>query len=71
MSLKKIESLFPILDKGWVAMDKDGKWYWFEKKPVHNNREWDRCFCDIQSLSDNFNIEFFDGDWKDSLRRIK
>ena len=28
-----IEVLKPLLRKGWVAMDKDGDWYWYEKKP--------------------------------------
>ena len=28
-----IEVLLPLLNKGWVAMDKNGDWYWFKEKP--------------------------------------
>lgn len=28
-----IEVLKPLLQKGWVAMDENGDWYWYEKKP--------------------------------------
>lgn len=28
-----IEVLKPLLRKGWVAMDKNGKWYWFKERP--------------------------------------
>ena len=28
-----IEVLLPLLKKGWVAMDKNGDWYWFKEKP--------------------------------------
>ena len=30
----KIEELIPFMRKGWVAMDKNGKWCWFESKPT-------------------------------------
>ena len=29
-----IKVLLPLLPKGWVAMEKFGKWYWFKCKPV-------------------------------------
>lgn len=28
-----IQELIPFMKKGWVAMDKDGYWYWFEEEP--------------------------------------
>lgn len=35
-----IEVLKPLLRKGWVAMDKDGDWYWFSEKPILNPNYW-------------------------------
>lgn len=29
-----IKVLLPLLPKGWVAMEKFGKWFWFNCKPV-------------------------------------
>lgn len=28
-----IQDIVPFMKKGWVAMDEDGHWYWYEKKP--------------------------------------
>lgn len=28
-----IKVLLPLLKKGWVAMDKDGRWNWYKEKP--------------------------------------
>ena len=28
-----IKVLLPLLSKGWVAMDKDGRWHWYMEKP--------------------------------------
>ena len=67
-----IDELIPLLKKGWVAMDKDGQWWWNSRKPYlyltmgcyDNHRgQWSRLNC--------FNIAPFDGDWKDSLRKVK
>lgn len=35
-----IEALKPLLRKGWVAMDEDGGWYWYEKKPRRSYANW-------------------------------
>ena len=64
----KIQELLPLLRPGWVAMEKNGIWYWYDREPVPSNMGiW-------MSLSDGdlyelgaFNIAAFDGDWKDSL----
>lgn len=29
-----IQELIPFMKDGWVAMDKDEKWCWFEHKPI-------------------------------------
>lgn len=31
-----VQDIFPLLKYGYVAMNKDGKWYWFEKAPTLN-----------------------------------
>lgn len=58
-----------ILEDGWVAMDKNGGWFWYDIKPYLDDNEWwnneKTCglFC--------FNIAPFDGDWKDSLIKVE
>ena len=27
-----IQDLIPFMKEGWVAMDKNGDWYWFKNK---------------------------------------
>lgn len=44
-----IEVLLPLMKKGYVAMDKDKRWYWYEEKPTNyeDEDEWisvDGCF---------------------------
>ena len=35
-----IKVLLPLLKKGWVAMDKNGDWHWYAKKPKQGSGEW-------------------------------
>ena len=35
-----IKVLLPLLKKGWVAMDKDGAWCWYEEKPQIHLSLW-------------------------------
>ena len=35
-----IEVLLPFMKKGWVAMDKDGSWCWYEEKPRIHRDLW-------------------------------
>ena len=61
-----IYELLPLLRPGFVAMDKNGIWYWYDHEPVPDNiRTW-LFGGDLYELG-AFNIERFDGDWKDSL----
>lgn len=61
-----IYDLLPLLKKGFVAMDEDRSWWWFEKKPRIEDNEWWNVSGILIGLS-RFNIAPFDGDWKDSL----
>lgn len=74
MSQIKIQDLLPLLRHGFVAMDKDGNWYWYPEKPIA--RRGIMCFfgqpyesstafsCKLNNI---FDIAPFEGDWKDSL----
>ena len=64
-----IEVILPFLKKGWVAMDKNGKWYWFKDKPSivekrliwgANNTNFERIQC--------FNLKYAP-DWRYSLKK--
>ena len=64
----KIYDLLPLLRPGFVAMEKNGIWYWYTYKPVPDNIGiWMLLhggeLCELSA----FNIERFEGDWKDSL----
>ena len=65
-----IDELIPLLKKGWVAMDENGSWYWFNNEPIQISPEWyvrSGFSCDLYP----FNIAPYQGDWKESLRRVK
>ena len=61
-----ITVLFPLLKKGWVAMDEDGTWYWYEKKPRISYVNWVVEICLFRTL-DGFNIKPAEN-WEESLK---
>lgn len=65
-----IEDLIPLLKRGWVAMNKDGCWWWYEDKPYIDDKDdfWTNTnhICGLFCL----NIESVN-DWTQSLREIK
>ena len=61
-----ITVLLPLLKKGWVAMDEDGTWYWYEKKPRISYVNWVVEICLFRTL-DGFNIKPAEN-WMDSLQ---
>lgn len=70
----KITDITPFMRKGWVAMDKDGAWFWFEQKPlksIYDGDMWVRQNpCDYENISEIFDIAPVD-DWTKSLICIK
>ena len=69
----KIEQLLPALKKGWVAMDSNGWWFWFNRKPSINEEygQWQSknaqyVDLDLLFLKDIAPVE----DWKKSLIRV-
>lgn len=61
--LKK--NIAPYMRKGWVAMDKDGCWSFYEGKPSMNYDYWGR----IDYVELPFDIEPVDN-WKESLIEV-
>ena len=60
-----INELFHIFKKGYVAMNKNGCWTWFENEPCRTEDEW---VADGEEVSlCLFNLELAD-DWKYSLK---
>ena len=51
----KIEQLLPLLKSGWVAMDEDGRWVWYNEKPICciNGR------CGVSEDADAFRLSCF------------
>ena len=67
-----IQDIIPFMTKGWVAMDANGRWYWYSKKPTEAKDflKWvseDYNFCFI---SDVFDIAPA-YDWTKSLIQVK
>lgn len=61
-----IKDLLPFLKDGWVAMDKDGRWFWFQKKPEKLGTAWVDNDYENCLVSEPFNIEEADN-WEESL----
>ena len=61
-----IKVLLPLLRKGWVAMDKNGDWYWFENKPSADSQMM--CWRENDDFEEirAFNLKPAT-DWKESL----
>ena len=66
----KIEQLIPFMRKGWVAMDRDGEWWWYEIKPEINNNlsQW-RGTGIPDEIQNAFDIAPAD-DWTKSLIKV-
>lgn len=65
----KIQDLLPLLKPGFVAMDRNGEWFWYNKKPHANTVYWSaaRVTNSVSMELSGFDIAPYDGDWKDSL----
>ena len=59
-----IEVLKPLLKKGYVAMDKDGYWYWYDEKPYARQSSWG--YNSLCEHLDVFNIKPVEN-WENSL----
>lgn len=60
-----------FLKPGWIAMDKNGDWYWYSVEPTQGNVAWNRCYSDYTSMT-RFNWTPPPcTDWTQSLTEIK
>ena len=68
-----IDELIPLLKKGWVACGQSGVWRYFRKKPHAGLISYEPAERDYFNMVylDCFNIAPYQGDWKESLRRVK
>ena len=67
-----VRDIAPKMRKGWVAMDEDGIWNWFDNEPTAFKDEWIYGW-DIDNyhitLTNIFDIAPVD-DWTQSLRKV-
>ena len=61
-----IKVLLPLLKKGYVAMDKDGSWFWYECKPSKEITFWDSNEGRFEDMFFPINLKPADN-WEDSL----
>ena len=61
-----IQVLLPLMKKGWVAMDKDGDWFWYENKPFKEINFWDSKTGMFEEMFFPINIKPSE-DWETSL----
>lgn len=65
----KITDITPFMRKGWVAMDKNGEWYWYGDEIECDANLWFGS-PDYVKIDDAFDIAPAD-DWTKSLIAIK
>lgn len=63
-----MRDIAPKMRPGWVAMDDDGRWYWYDKKPLELNWGF-HIKGSIKIQIEFFNIEPVN-DWQKSLRKV-
>lgn len=60
-----IKALLPLFEKGWVAMDESGSWFWYRNKPDRKEGFWNIEDTTLKSLY-CFDIKPAE-DWRKSL----
>lgn len=61
-----IKALLPLLKKGYMAMDKDGCWFWYECKPFKEMSFWDSREGRFEEMFFPINLKPAEN-WEDSL----
>ena len=68
-----IQDIIPFMTNGWVAMDENGKWWWFPFEPYMKSYEWlfsgDTGYEQAIPISVLFDIAPVD-DWTKSLIKV-
>ena len=69
-----IQDIIPFMKEGWVAMDKNGEWWWYPVEPYMTSYDWlfrnDDSYKDAVPISTLFDIAPVD-DWEKSLMRVE
>lgn len=71
-----IKELIPFMKDGWVAMDEDGEWHWWQNEPERKLKDkrfysyWWEFDGSIVCLSSVFDIEPV-SDWTKSLIKVE
>lgn len=74
----EIFDVLRFLEHGYVAMDKDGIWYWFREEPIRKTTCWMPYYnyldymsiVEYKNISSKWNIKKF-SNWKRSLLKVK
>ncbi len=64
------ENIAPYMNEGWIAMDKDNTWWWFNVKPIAYDDVWILYISGYNCLiKDIITIEPVE-DWTKSLIEV-
>ena len=67
----KITDIIPFMRKGWVAMDKDGRWWWYKRKPSINNLNVYWLSKGVPGIIDKDTFDIIPADdWTKSLIKV-
>lgn len=66
-----IQDIIPFLEKGWVAMDECGSWFWYKTKPKISGDFWMSSNTLLSDVPEKIGKPVFDiapaDDWTKSL----
>ena len=70
-----IQDIIPFMKEGWVAMDSNGIWRWYDRKPIKDSFDGMRWLLNEKSDWHGFSeLESFDiapaDDWTKSLIKV-
>lgn len=68
-----IQDLAPLLREGWVAMDKDGNWWWYELKPTLQEKSgfWNGIVTENILIEEDYLKDIAPADdWTKSLIKV-
>lgn len=69
-----IQDIIPFMKDGWVAMDGNCKWFWYDNKPAINKEFFQWSLGDDGDSYEMLNISFDIApadDWTKSLIKVK
>lgn len=64
-----LKNLKAVMKKGWIAMDKDGEWFWHKEAPWIIHQRW-ISLNGCARISMVFEIEDSCVDWEKSCQKV-